>query len=309
MPIFDVVNDYNWCINNKRNNPNALSNVPRIILTEYQQDQSDLIANINYWFQQTKDIVSNTSITTAKTFVENLANIDKMVPASNPYRSLYSAKPTGNTYTLPFYNSYHHGISQSWGENQGAVGDYVDRFLVPMAKKFMPAAGIESIYAWAGTQAATYNIEFSLLNTVNNSYIQNKSFIDQLIHSNLQERLNPVASLPPCIYEVNIPGVRISPAAVIANLEIINSGQINNIIGNDGNGENIPDEYLIRMNIIELIRESRLIYGSVKNPSKVKAVEEVNIEALRNAMEDAQRDMQEAPGRKATINSDPTDIG
>ena len=242
----DVVNDLNWIVSNK---PLARKETPIIKLVEYQQTISGLEQSINFWAQQAAEVAANKS------------------SRINPYQDLYVARPTENSYIFPFYNPYHHTITNNWGSNQGPIGEFINNTLAQVAKVTSPTAGIEAPKAWEGTTAASYSFTFDLLNTVPDSIQDNQYLIEALISANLSDRINSVAAFPPVLYTVEIPGVRKCPAAIISNLTVENVGQINKM----ADGKNVPDAYRVMIQIMELIVESRNIFDAT---SKVTAIVE-----------------------------------
>ena len=243
----DVVNEYDWSLSNK---DAANAEVPTIELIEYQQTASGIERNINFWVNQVDEVLAS----------ENFR--------ANPYEKLYTAKPTGNMYIFPYYSDYHHIISNSWGENRGANEAKANELITSVGKVVYPSAGLESPKSWQGTDAAQYTFSFDLINTTSNGIngiIKNRNLIKTLIYQNLQDRLNSVASFPPVLYSINIRGVRSSPAATIASLNVQNLGQLNRMQDPGLNGVLVPDAYRLNFQIEELITESRLIYEDATN--------------------------------------------
>lgn len=260
LPKIDgnVVDNYRWAVSYKKD---ALSEVPRLTMTEYQINVSSLASSVQYWLNQ--------GIETVESLVAgDIFNAE----SDNPYKGLYHAKPTGQSYIFPFYAPYHHQMTNNWSENKGPLGETIDAFIANPAKLLKPSAGIETAKAWQGTNAGSFEIKFQLLNTVEDKDIEkNQALIKQLLRANMPYRINAVTQLPPVIYTVAIPGVRYSPAAVISNMTVANLGQINFI-----NGKNIPDAFEVQLQITELIVESRQIFDAAINgdTSKVTAIME-----------------------------------
>jgi len=249
---FDVIEDFNWTVSQMGSVRNE---VPYVILREFQQTDAALIQSINFWYQQAKEVKS-----IGKSGFGAMAN---------PYKGLYYAQETGFLYKLPYYSDYHHTISNSWGDNKGALGNLVDSVVVPVAKVLFPSAGVETAKAWEGGSAASYDITFQLLNTVEckTDIPRNKELVNALIRANLQFKVNTVASLPPVFYEVEIPGIRYSPVSIISNLTVQHKGQMNIV-----NGDIIPDAYEINIQILELVNESRNLFDYAFTGKKVLGV-------------------------------------
>lgn len=218
----------------------ALAEFPYIELIEYEQEFSSLLANINYWEQR----------------ISGRTN--------DAYRGLYLGSPTGNTYILPFFMDTHHQIGQSWQENSAPLGPWVRGIadaVENVAKTFFPTAGIIYPKAYAGANQYAYDINFSLLNTIDEvGLFYNKFFLELFISQNLHVQHNALTITPPCLYEVYIPGVRWSPVAVVSNLTVTNIGTLNRIPNVGGGNYIVPDAWNIQIQIQELINESRDIY-------------------------------------------------
>ena len=226
----------------------ALREMPYVNMIGYQQTWSDAIQSINYWMTRFLD----------------------KGKSGNPYKGLYLGDKVSE-YRLPYFNEYHHNISQSWQENQGPAGELVKKITnaaETVGKAILPAAGILFPKSYAGNTAASYQFSFTLINTcdgdggqIKDNIKKNKKFIHNFINDNLHAQNNSLSVSPPLIYEVLIPGIRWSPAAVVAGLTINNKGTMN--LGNAiGLGEYIyPDAWEIQITVQELINESRNIYA------------------------------------------------
>ena len=288
--IVDVVSNYNWAIGDANI---KTQNTPSIKLTEWQQTSQSIVQSIRFWYNQFKEVGKQIGETTAAltTAEDKLTALQKglsqQASTTDPYKGLYLAERTGNVYNFPYLNPYHHSITNSWGENKGWLGEKVEQFALPVAKALFPSGGIETQKAWEGMQTATYDIEFQLLNTIDTeasnvgfvsaSQDKNRILINTLINSNLAWRVNSLAAVPPCLYEVDIPNIRYSPAAIIQNLVITNLGHMD--------AQGIPDAYNIKISIQELINETRNIFQDVRNgsSSKVSAITPMSLESQNQA--------------------------
>jgi len=258
----DVVGSYRWSASKVAL---ALEEVPRIIITEYQQNLSSIAQGVDYWANQGK-----TFTTTGKT--------------ADPYAGLYTVNQAelGNTYTFPFYEIYHHSVQQSWGENKGGIPflGKVKEFAQSAARAVFPSAGIETAKTFEGTGPVSYSFTFHLFNTVDPStdIQKNKDLIRMLINNNLADKVDFLVIRPPAICEVEIPGMRGKTVGVMSNIAINKMGQINYM-----NGENIPDAYAITISIQELLTESRQIWGDQLKNSKVFTMMEGGGVGLENS--------------------------
>lgn len=232
----------------------ALNQLPYVLMWGYQQTWSDLSTAISKWMTRFTNAASAKSI-------------DVLIGKGNPYEGLYHGNLV-TKYKLPYFNEYHHNITQSWQENQGPAGETIKKItgLIEAAgKAVLPAAGILFPKSYAGSTAASYTIGLTLINTygglnVNTNIENNRSFINSIINYNLHQQNCSLSVEPPLIYEILIPGVRWSPAAVIAGLTVNNKGTLNFI-----NDRITPDAWEVQISIQELINESRLIYNESDN--------------------------------------------
>lgn len=244
--LVDVVKNYTWAVPGSDK-----SDVPYIEFIEYQQTSSSLRASAGYWARAINQI--------------GLEDID-------PYKGLYIAEATGWAYRFPYLNPYDHIISNRWGENRGFLENLAQNTAAEIMRVFRPSAGVEAPYSWQGPAVNVYNFSFNLLNTVTeanseSNIQQNFALKNRLIRANLQQRTSAIVTWPPVIYEVTIPGIRYSPAAVMRNVNIQNVGQMN-LIG----GFTVPDAWNITIEVQELISESESIFEGALGGDKVTAI-------------------------------------
>ena len=237
----DIVNTYRWSVSTSKE---ALKEVPTIEITEYQQNLASIQQGVRYYKYQAKMARDNQT-------------------TGDPYMEMYSVQKAekGNKYIFPFYNPFHHSITNGWGESKGVTSTAVKTIedgITTIATTLLPAAGIESMKSWEGTTPMPYTFTFQLLNTVTLSDIEkNKKLINALINNNLMDKIDFISVRPPAICLIKIPGVRKKTVGVMSNILIENLGQINVI-----NNENIPDAYQISITIQELLTESRQIWNN-----------------------------------------------
>jgi len=217
---------------------------PYIELIEYSQDASQIKQQVNYWATRAGN-----------------ATVAGGAAAGGPYSGLYMGSRTENEYILPFFTETNHQIGQNWQENQAPLGDTAKRLTTGAAeavgKAFFPAAGILYPKSYAGANEYLYDITFYLINTISEEGIKNnKAFLEKFIAMNLHVQENSLAITPPSLYTAFIPGIRWSPVCVVSNLSISNKGTLNMSAG----GHIIPDAWEVRIQIRELINESRAIY-------------------------------------------------
>lgn len=283
--IYDVAGQYDWTVTP----PTQRKNIPIVKLVEYEQDLATIYAQLAYFAENIKLIEANDS--------------------ENVYKNLYHAKPTKTVYILPYLEQYHHSISQQWSKtNSSPPSEYLQNILKygeNILKLIQQAPGItgNQPQIWSSASNGEYSIMFPLFNTINESSIdKNNQFINRIIASTLHNQRSAILSSPPAIFEISIPGIRYSPAAVIQQCVIENVGQINRMDGfsgwdssNDGSNRdkildsrNIPDAYQVTLRIQELIVESRQIFhAAMSNKTQnVRAISEEDISDI--ALETAQ---------------------
>ncbi len=227
----------------------ALRTMPYVWMHGYRQTWSDTISSINYWYQRFKE--------------EN---------GGNPYKGLYLGKEV-STYRLPYFSEYHHAITQKWQENTGPAGQFaadLAKYAENVARLGLPAAGIIYPRSYSGNMAAKYSFTFYLINTCDSNgneiaanVNKNRKFIESFITDNLHAQNNAISVEPPLIYEVYIPGIRWSPAAVVSDLQINNKGTMNlgSAVGLDPGIYTFPDAWEVNITIEELINESKAIWA------------------------------------------------
>lgn len=281
--IFDVYSNikYRWTVSKR---DEVLKQVPYILLTEYRQDIAALLVS----FDRFISLTAKGGISQLKRMISGgtnaiTGNLDinpnkgwKEI-GYNPYEDLYHGKKTGNVYRFPWYSDYHHMINNTWDDMTGALEAVISTTADKLNRFLSPAGGLDTPKAWSTIEPGTFQFEFSLINTdfdsgdFNPGITNHMDLIDSLILANIPMRDGFLTMLPPCIYTLEIPGVRYSPACVITNLEINNIGQMNRYSLPDSETLEsvrrqdciIPDEWKIRIVITELIRESNLIYKSL----------------------------------------------
>jgi hypothetical protein len=245
--IYDFVNR-DICWTNTPYTPNVLQGLPSIEMIGYEQQWSTAITNINNWASR---IATGTW--------------------SNPYIGLYAGLYV-RTYRLPFFNEFHHNITQSWEPNNGPIGDFVQagvKIAETAAKALLPAAGILYPQSYAGSSSTEYPFTFYLINTNagngdNGDIIanirKNKDFLETFIKDNLHAQNNALSVIPPLIYEVYIPGVHWSPASVVARLTVNNKGTLNKYVIDNLNYI-VPDAWEVTVTIKDLINESKSLWA------------------------------------------------
>jgi len=197
----------------------------------------------------------------------------------NPYKLLYSLKPTQFEYMLPYFNDSQRSITNSFSDSSGdnqpfGVGDVNNTIgkVVESAGRFAsfrdimePGMYIEKpqYYSAYNDNKQQYNVQFPLSNTGEwDDVVKNWQFVYLLVYQNTQNRVSRTLVAPPVIYEASIPGVWYSPYATISNLNVNFIGarrtMMMNIPGANKKQEVvIPDVYDISLTITDLHSQSQ----------------------------------------------------
>jgi len=101
----NVVKNYNWTPDNR-----DLKGVPYIQLTEYELTGTYLLSNMRYWLLQAREFGQRQT-------------------GENPYKGMYAAEKTGKVFKLPYYQSYHHVLQNTWGAKSQWGDDLVKKRL------------------------------------------------------------------------------------------------------------------------------------------------------------------------------------
>jgi len=268
--IYDVVHDYSWTSTPQsyRSDKGLYSDVPRIHLYEFEQDLNTFYASLLMWFRSAEEAIKSIG------------------DGVSPYIGLYHAKTTNTQFILPYFNQFVTSQTQQWKKSEGifeieALAKLKNLISnVAMGMNAAPGVAINQPHTWEGCTPVSYPVTFELFNTVGsmsdtvNNMQYNLALINRLRMSTLHDQRNIILASPPALFEIVIPGIRMSPAAVIGNITVDNVGQMNYI-----NGKNIPDAYRVTLNITELIAESRqILNASVGGGSKVTS----SIRAIRD---------------------------
>lgn len=157
--------------------------------------------------------------------------------SDDPYEGLYGLNETGFSYTLPFYSDQIRNKFLSFSEGysgddrgQNSVPSMIQERLEDWATKtsggiralIEPGIYIEKTqYYNYGSNLERASFSFPLLNTISPEQInENYQFLFLLIYQNSIFRKDRSAFIPPCIYEVLVPGQRYMKYAYISDLKI-----------------------------------------------------------------------------------------
>jgi len=276
----NVIEDYAWAIFDGKSLCDS-SEVPSIMLTEYQPVGDQFAARAEKFIYAILDAANGNSGS-----------------LTDSYKNTYKAKPTGNIFVLPYFCQSMRSRSNNWATDEtikNMVAGGTD--IIPhdgVWEKALEKAvniglsmygnnsgtnaagqvGIEYPKIWQGpSEGETYSFDFYLHNTLNeNDVVKNWELCQILTNNNSYNRQNILVQNAPVLYQVQIPGIRNSPVAVMKSLNISMVGQmraIPRIIGSSSKAI-IPEAYHIEITMEDLYAESRNILGSVIDPNTEK---------------------------------------
>ena len=294
--VVDVVGEYPWTINDNASAGREI--VPRIILTEYQITTGALQNGLVYWSKFGPETLGDGIVGLGRDALGKPPAARDAGPS--PYDGLYQADPTNFSYEFPFFGTYNHEISNEWKDDvslakaytnvkslvgtTGGVFEALSKHAMTIAGSIYPNVGAETPQVWEGTTDASYSFQFDLLNTISHEDARrNWELCFLLGHQTMHHRRNLMLSYPPCIYEVEIPGVRHCPAAFISNFKVKDMGHKRYI-----DGTQYPDAYRVSISINEMLPESRNIYKGVDENDTVTAIIDTqSVEEIADEIRDA----------------------
>lgn len=282
----DVIRDFKWGISSSQQI--AISEVPSIILTEFQPTSGPVAEALSYYVEQAGQIgtIVKAGAEAAYGFIASKVTGDKKGELNareqfkqdakgDAYAKMYTGKYTGNLYIFPYFSETNHGLTTSWGVADGMLkkvdaGLQDVRNVGSVVSNQYPADTKRQMFK--SVENTGIQFDFYLFNTLADDPVRiiknNYNLLRVLLHNNLPEKTSAVTLRPPVIYSIDIPGVRYSPAAYINNINVENVGQVNNLLlplGNDGMlmDVNVPDAWHITISLVDLLPETRNIFGGV----------------------------------------------
>lgn len=152
-----------------------------------------------------------------------------------PYKMLYTLKPTDFRYTFPYMEDVYRSLSSGFSEQDesalGTIGGLINEGAklgsnlvndLTFRKLREPGVMIEKpkAFSFSGREKS-YTVNFPLFNTKNyGEIVKNWQFLFLLIYQNTPNRITKDLIDPPCIYEARIPGVWYSKYAAISNMNV-----------------------------------------------------------------------------------------
>lgn len=170
----------------------------------------------------------------AITSVEGV-DINKILEDPDPYKYLYKSKDTGFEYILPFfedpipvktssYSESYSGDGLGGKEIQGLIDEFknaIGTSVQGINAISTPGLFIENTYFYKPTDGGTVQVRLNLLNTFEKDDLNfNAQLVWMLLYQNSIKRIDKTAYVPPCIYEVTIPGRLYMAYAYISSIDV-----------------------------------------------------------------------------------------
>jgi hypothetical protein len=262
----------------KWKNSGNISEVPRILLTEYSLDYGAWTSNL-----------------------ARLLNGGQQAAQGNldPYQALYFGTKTGFAYSLPYLlksgDSIRGAIKNNWVDSDQGIGDVANKAFggssgsaykqlmgigQAIANVVTPGYGTEPVKAFGTTSENEITISFPLYNTGSvEDATNNFSFISLFSFQNMKTRTSFLSYLPPKIYSIDgmSAGSVYMPAATVTNLDVQSIGTTRAIDDISGFGSVdgrvlIPEAYKVTITFKELLSQSSNIYWGTIGGTKPQVV-------------------------------------
>ena len=218
-----------------------------------------------------------------------------------PYDNMYTTKPTGWRYVLPYYTDNLKTVENTFSTDSGQTGSGIGSGLLDTGMELTEAAAglgkapnitqpgsyIEQskFYGFQGREKS-HRFKFPLSNTVidtecetaERTISRNWQLLFLLVYQNTPNRMTRDLILPPAIYEAHVPGVWYSKYAYISSLTVdfVGTRRLMDVtVPVLGGGDHvistiIPDVYEITIGVTELVAESQnMLYHLTKGSSVI----------------------------------------
>ncbi len=253
----------------RNNKTNQIDEVPSVLLTEYELNAAQWIANVTALLQVGK----------------GTAGVGSEL-SKDPYQNLYYGEKTGFSYNLPYIekSQIRGSLKNDWVSILGKttyLGKAKD-FLSQLGKVVSPGGGIEDMQIYNKTNFRSVKISFPLYNTLDiTSTLQNFSFVTLFEFQNLKTRTTYNTFIPPKIYTVDCIGVGgiYMPAAYVSDYNVTSIGTLRKLsdmdvsLGSAGNGGTlIPEAYKVEITLTELIAQSSNIMAGALGERKLSVI-------------------------------------
>lgn len=295
----NIVSNYTWT--SSKFSKLQEDRIPKILLTEYEQNMNSVFMSAVYkmrgikqdlaTFNQKLDVLmeeyqkkldASTEQDILSQFKPSFDIINSAIKGANAdasqngvYDGLYSARLTGNSYIFPFISSFWGSVTNFWSavSSTSSLMKGLEQFTSEISKianiGSPGTAHSETVKQFQpASDGGTYTIQFPLINTLGTDDLRkNMKFIQKFKFQNLQFRETINIVRPPCLYSVEIPGIRWSPVAVVSDFTVSSVGNTRIVDGNI-----VPELYSVTIKMKELITESQNIYMGAIGGSRVEVL-------------------------------------
>jgi hypothetical protein len=196
--------------------------------------------------------------------------------SEDPYDGLYSPEETKFKYTFPYYTSLLKSKDSSFsegysGDGKGILPTFLETTIKGYSQKRDPGLGARALvepgiyiektqFYQFGKDGESISFSFPLLNTISQEQInENYQFLFLFIYQNTMYRKDRSAFIPPCIYEVLVPGTRYMKWAYISSLSVDFIGTRRMIEVDSGIGvfkTIVPEAYNVNITVTGLHEEA-----------------------------------------------------
>ena len=264
--LIDVVNTFKW------KNYGSASEVPSILLDEYELSYGTWAANLARLLQTYSDFRNNNN-------------------TLDPYIALYNVDSKDDNrfkYNLPYLlgdNAKIRTIQNDWGKFEGGIDkmfkgskgggffESVGQIAGTVAAGLTPGIGFEEIYEYKNTSLEEITLTFPLYNTgsISDAY-KNYSFVSLFTFQNLKTRTSFLTYIPPKIYKVstdNCLGGLYWPVAVVSRLSIESIGTTRELNEFGGKPILMPEAFKVSISLKQLLPNSSNIFAGAIGGRKV----------------------------------------
>jgi hypothetical protein len=268
----NITKEYPWTLNYS-----AKENAPRVVLKEFQVNESSIKRQAAFYATGVKNFLSSTDSLQA-------------------YEGLYPKDlPTGFVYDMPYFSDINFEVNTPmWASLDtleqiksvasgigGIIGGPAGSKLVNTVADLAGAgamAGLATAYPkvgitdrprlWNSHEPRSIQIKFPLFNTVNpDDWKSNRELCELLVNQNLYNKRDFITSIPPVFYEVLVLGQHYSYASCVTNLTIHNHGNMR-LMRDSGGVYNVPDAYEVNLTLTDMVMPSKNMFQAI-NESKI----------------------------------------
>lgn len=288
----NVTEDYPWTLSE-----NAKRTTPRVILKEYQLNETTIRRQYLFYTTAVGNFSSNTG-NTPPLPAESAAG-----RFLQPYEELYpknSTTETGFVYDMPYFSDINFEVrSPEWATLDGleqaqkaaigtagfAAGAGFAGTLQKIIDTAAGAAGatLSLLYPkvgimdrprlWQSHEFRTIEIKFPLFNTIApDDWKRNRLLCELLINQNLYNKRDFITSVPPVFYEVLVIGQHYSFASCATNVTVYNRGNVRVLRNDDDQPVNVPDVYEINLSLTDMVMPSKNQFQSINDQTVTSSI-------------------------------------